>query len=111
MTCHGVAIAGPKVVPHPNAGGIVKVSSKDYSVIHKFKDAKDIALLQGIFLRAKKIGDTRSHLKKSTHKLNFSDSWLVDMNTGETGVLSKAHTPVYKIEPQDLKKLKRLLKK
>ena len=106
---HSIACAGPKVAPHPNAGGVVKVSNKDYSAIYEFKEAKDIALFQGIFLRAKKVGNTRTHLKKTTHKINFSDSWLVDMNTGEAGVLSKTHMPVYRIAPKDLKVLKKLL--
>jgi hypothetical protein len=102
-------IAGPAVVPHPKSPA-VKVWDSKFVVIQEFKDPKKIKAIQGIFLRAKRVGDTSTHLKTSTHKIDFSDRWLLDVTKGEIGVLSKAVVDVYQIEPKDLKALLKLIK-
>lgn len=66
-------------------------------------------MVQDAFLRAKRVGDTASSLKTPTHKIDFSDRWLIDINSGEIGVLSKAVTDVYQLDPKDLIVLKRLI--
>jgi len=48
-------------------------------------------------------------LKSITHKIDFSDRWLLNIKTGEIGVLSMAVVDVYQISPIDLKNLKKLI--
>lgn len=110
MVCSAIVCAGPKVVPHPKAG-VVKVRDENFIVVYEFKTPQSIKLVQGIFLRAKKIGDTKAHFQNATHKMDFSDRWLIDINSGEIRVLSKAMVPVYRIEAGDLAELKGLISK
>lgn len=104
----GICFAGPAVVPHPKAPAI-KVWDSKFVVVQEFKDPKKIKVIQDIFLRSKKVGDTTSHLKTPTHKIDFSDRWLVDLPKGEIGVLSKAIMDVYQIETADLETLRQLI--
>ncbi len=101
-------IAGPAVVPHPKSPA-VKVWDSKFVVVQEFKDPETIKTIQGIFLRSRRVGDTNSHLKTSTHKIDFSDRWLFDIKSGEIGVLSKAVVDVYQVDPADLESLKRLI--
>lgn len=104
----GSCTAGPTVVVHPKSAGVAIRDSK-FNVVHELKDPKQIKIVQDAFLRAKRIGDTSTKLKSPTHKIDFSDRWLVDIKTGEIGVLIKAVTDVYQLDPKDLATLKSLL--
>ena len=66
-------------------------------------------MIQDAFLRAKRVGDTATMLKNATHKIDFSDRWLVDIRTGEIGLLTKVVTDVFRLESKDLVMLKSLL--
>ncbi|MBK1856837.1 hypothetical protein [Cerasicoccus arenae] len=101
-------IAGPAVVLHPKSPA-VKIWDDQFVVVQEFDDPKEIKTIQDIFLRSKRVGDTSTHLKNSTHKVSFSDRWLLDIKSGEIGVLSKAVVDVYQIAPKDLKILKKLI--
>ncbi len=103
-----VVFAGPKVVPHPKVR-FVTVRNDKFAVIRELKDPKVIKSVQDIFLRAKKTGDTKTHLKKVTHMIDFSDRWLVDIHSGEITVLSKTRVAVYRIEPKDLVEFKKII--
>jgi photosystem II stability/assembly factor-like uncharacterized protein len=104
----GACIAGPTVVVHPKSASVTIRDSK-FDVVQELKDPKQIKLVQDAFLRAKRIGDTATKLKSATHKIDFSDRWLVDMKSGEIGVLTKVVTDVYQLDPKDLAALKSLL--
>lgn len=104
----GVCFAGPNVSPHPNAEGVsIRNSESDIELV--ISDPQKIEWLQNVFLRAKKVGDTKSHLKSSTHKIDLSDRWLLDLQNGEIAVLSKAVTDVYQISEEDLEALQKLI--
>ena len=100
--------AGPVVVLHLNSK-TVKVWNNEFEVVHEFRDHAQIKVIQDVFSRAKKIGNTSSYLKTPTHKIDFSDRWLIDLNTGEFGMLSKQVRDVYQLEAEDLEALKRLI--
>jgi len=104
----GACVAGPAVVPHPKAPAI-KVWDSKFVVVQEFSDPRKIKAIQDIFVRSKRVGDTSSHLKTPTHKIDFSDRWLLDIKTGEIGVLSKAVVDVYQIGPNDLNTLQKLI--
>ena len=105
----GTCIAGPTVVVHPKSASVTIRDSK-FDVVQELKDPKQIKLVQDAFLRAKRVGDTATKLKSATHKFDFSDRWLVDINSGEIGVLTKVVTDVYQLDAKDLAALKSLLK-
>jgi hypothetical protein len=104
----GICAAGPTVVPYPRAAS-VKVLDDKFVVVQEFKDSKQIKLAQSIFLRSKRVGGTQSYLKTPTHKIDFSDRWLIDINSGEIGCLSKKTMDVYQIDAQDLLVLRNLI--
>ena len=104
----GACSAGPTVVVHPKSAGVTIRDSK-FDVVRELKDPKQIKIVQDAFLRAKRVGDTATKLKSVTHKIDFSDRWLVDIKTGEIGVLTKVVTDVYQLESKDLVILKSLL--
>jgi hypothetical protein len=105
---YGTCIAGPTVVVHPKSAGVSIRDSKS-DVVLELKDPKQIKLVQDSFLRAKRIGDTATKLKSPTHKFDFSDRWLVDIKSGEIGVLTKVVTDVYQLDAKDLAAIKSLL--
>lgn len=100
--------AGPTVVPHPNSAGVTIRDSK-FDVVQDLRSSKQIKVVQDAFLRAKRVGDTGTHLKTPTHKIDFSDRWLVDIKTGEIAVLTKVVTDLYQLDAKDLVTLKGLL--
>lgn len=104
----GTCLAGPAVVPDPKAIS-VKIRDDKFVVVQEFTDPGTIKAIQSIFLRSKRVGDTSSHLKTSTHKIDFSDRWLLDITNGEIGVLSKAVVDVYQIHPKDLRDLQEMI--
>ena len=104
----GICCAGPSVVSHPKAPS-VKIWDDKFVVVQELKDPRQIKIVQDAFLRAKRVGDTASNLKTPTHKIDFSDRWLIDFHSGEIGVLSKMVTDVYQIAPKDLIAFKRLI--
>jgi hypothetical protein len=104
----GACIAGPTVVVHPKSASVTIRDSK-FDVVQELKDPKQIKLVQDAFLRAKRVGDTATKLKSATHKINFSDQWLLDIKSGEIGVLTKVVTDVYQLDAKDLAGLKSLL--
>ena len=105
----GACIAGPTVVVHPKGAGVT-IRDPKFEVVHELKDPKQIKVIQDAFLRAKGVGDTTTKLKGGTHKIDFSDRWLVDLESGEIGVLTMAVTEVYQLDPTDLVTLRDLLK-
>jgi hypothetical protein len=105
----GACIAGPTVTVHPKSASVTIRDSK-FDVVQELKDPKQIKLVQDAFLRAKRVGDTATNLKGATHKIDFSDRWLVDINSGEFAVLTKAVTDVYQLDAKDLAALKDILK-
>ena len=104
----GACIAGPIVVVHPKSAGVNIRDSKS-NVVQELKEPKQIKLVQDAILRAKRVGDTATNLKSATHKLDFSDRWLLDIRSGEIGVLTKAVTDVYQLDANDLAAIKSLL--
>ena len=108
LACCEACCAGPTVVPHPNSAGVTIRDSK-FDVVQDLRDPKQIKVVQDAFLRAKRVGNTGTHLKTPTHKIDFSDRWLVDINSGEIGVLTKIVTDVYQIGAKELVKLRGLL--
>ena len=106
----GICHAGPSVAPPPKVNS-VNVRGADFSLVKNVSDPKDLKLLQDMFLRAKRVGDTATMLKTPTHKIDFSNRWLIDINSGEIGVLSKGVTDVYQLDAKDLIALKGLLGK
>ena len=84
-----VVFAGPVVVPHPKLNGTVNFRETHTGVMHNVSDALTITQLQEMFKRARKIGDTISHLKTYSHNIDFSNRWLVNLDTGEIGMLRK----------------------
>lgn len=78
-------------------------------VIHNHSNELTITQLQEMFKRARKIGDTISHLKTYSHNIDFSDRWLFNLDTGEIGMLRKKVGDVYQLEPDDLKKLQQII--
>jgi len=93
-------IAGPTVVVHPNSASVT-IRDWKFDVVQELKDPKQIKMIRDAFLRAKRVGDTTTKLKGATHKFDFSDRWLVDMENGEIGVLTKAVVGVYQLDPKD----------
>lgn len=104
-----VAFAGPSVIPHSKLNNSVNIRDTDTGVIRNISDASTVTLLQEMFKRAKKIGDTVSHLKTYSHNIDFSNRWLVDLDTGEIGILKKQVSDVYQLQAEDLKKLKQII--
>lgn len=103
------SIGGPKVVPHKNNKTGVNVRNEDFELVYRITKPADIKLVQDMFLRAKKIGDTTTLLKTPTHKFDFSDRWLLDLNSGQFGVLTKVISPVYQLQPKDIETLTTLI--
>lgn len=108
LTFCGACSAGPTVIVHPKSAGVTIRDSK-FVVVQVLKDPKQIKVIQDAFLRAKRVGETATQLKTPTHKIDFSDRWLVDIKTGEIGVLTKVVTDVYQLDAKDLVALKGLL--
>ena len=104
----GACIAGPTVVVRPKSASVTIRDAK-FDVVQELKDPKQIKLVQDAFLRAKRVGDTATKLKTPTHKIDFTDRWLVDIKTGEIGVLTKVVTDVYQLDAKDLVTLQGLL--
>lgn len=104
----GACSAGPTVVVHPKSAGVTIRDSK-FDVARELKCPKNVRMIQDAFLRAKRVGDTATMLKNATHKIDFSDRWLVDIRTGEIGLLTKVVTDVFRLESKDLVMLKSLL--
>ena len=104
----GTCFAGPRVSPPKNAEG-VNIRNNEFEIERVISDPQKIEWLQNAFHRAKKVGDTKSHLKNPTHKIDLSDRWLIDLQNGEIGVLSKAATDVYQITQEDLEALQKLI--
>lgn len=104
----GACSAGPTVVVHPKSAGVTIRDSK-LDVVQVLRDPKKIKIVQDSFLRAKRVGDTVTKLKSTTHRIDFSDRWLIDIKSGEIGVLTKVVTDVYQLDPNDLLTLKGLL--
>ena len=104
----GVSSAGPSLVVHPNSAGVTIRDSK-FVVVQDLRDPNQIKIIQDAFLRAKRVGDTSTKLKSPTHKIDFSDRWLIDLQSGEFGVLTKVATDVYQLDSKDLETLKDLL--
>lgn len=104
-----VVFAGPVVVPHPKLNGTVNFRDTHTGVMHNISDALTITQLQEMFKRARKIGDTISHLKTYSHNIDFSNRWLVNLDTGEIGMLRKQVGDVHQLEPDDLKKLQQII--
>lgn len=102
------SIAGPVVVPNPITKS-VRVLNNDFKIVCEFYDPAPIKVIQDAFLRARKIGKSNSFLIVSTHKIDFSDRWLLDLNSGKFQVLSKSIKNVYQLGPQDLKTLQHLI--
>ena len=108
LACCEPCCAGPTVVPHPNSAGVTIRDSK-FNVVQVLRDPMQIKAVQDAFLRVKRVGDTGTHLKTPTHKIDFSDRWLVDIKTGEIGFLTKVVSDVYQLDAKDLMTLKGLL--
>jgi hypothetical protein len=104
-----VVFAGPVVVPHQKLSGTVNVRDTHTGVMHNISDASTITQLQEMIKRARKIGDTSSHLKTYSYNIDFSDRWLVNLDTGEIGMLRMLVGDVYQLEPDDLKKLRQII--
>ena len=104
----GLCCAGPTVVVHPKSGSVAIRNSK-FDIVQDLKDPKLIKIVQDAFFRARRVGDTATKLKGTTHKIDFSDRWLIDFKSGEIGVLTKIMTDVYQLDPKDLVTLKALL--
>ena len=102
-------LAGPKVVPHPKAG-TVQIRNSKFVVVVELKDPKKIKLLQDLFRRSTRVGSTKTHLKTPTHKIDFSDRWLIDLQSGEFGILTKTVSDVYQIDMKEIATLKKLVK-
>jgi len=102
------SVAGPVVVPNPIAKS-VRVLNNDFKIVREFYDPAPIKIIQEAFLRARKIGESNSFSIASTHKIDFSDRWLLDLNSGKFHVLSKSIQNVYQLEPQDLETLQHLI--
>jgi hypothetical protein len=101
-----IVFAGPVVVPHPHRDNGVNFRDTHTGVMSNISDVSTITQIQEMFRRSKKIGDTISHLRTYSHNIDFSDRWLVNLETGEIGMLRKKVSDVYQLESEDLKKLK-----
>jgi len=104
----GVCSAGPAAVVHPKSAGVT-ICDSNFDVVQVLRDPKKIKMVQDAFFRAKRVGDTSTKLKGATHKIDFSDRWLVDIKSGEIAVLTKVVTNVYQLDARDLAVLKDLL--
>lgn len=109
--CSSVVFAGPLVTPHQKSNNTVNIRDVRTGIMVNISDASTIAQLQEMFKRAKRTGDTISRLKTYSHNIDFSDRWLVNLNTGEIGILRKMVGDVYTLEPEDLDKLKIIISK
>jgi hypothetical protein len=109
LTSPSGVLAGPVVVPHPKANGTVNLRDTHTGVMHNVGDELTVTQLQEMFKRARKIGDTISHLKTYSHSIDFSNRWLVNLDTGEIGMLRMLVGDVYQLEPDDLKKLQQII--
>ncbi len=109
LACCEARSAGPTVVVHPKSGSVT-IRDLKFNVVQELKDPRQIKIVQDAFLRAKRVGDTGTKLRNPTHKIDFSDRWLVEMKTGEIGVLTKIVTDVYQLDPKDLVTVRSLLK-
>ena len=79
-----ISFGGPRVSPQNGENIIVR--DNQFKIKREITHPKEIKLVQDIFLRAKKIGDTKSHLTSPTHKIDFTDRWLIDLKQGEFAV-------------------------
>jgi hypothetical protein len=104
-----VVYAGPFVVPHSKLNHSVNIRNISSGAMLKISDTSIVAQIQDMFKRAKRIGDSRSHLKTVSHNIDFSDRWMVDLSTGEFGILKKRIGDVYRLESQDLENLKQII--
>jgi hypothetical protein len=104
----GACSAGPTVVLHPQSASVAIRDSK-FEVVQELRDPKQIKIVQDAFLRAKRVGDTATKLRGATHKIDFTDRWLIDLHSGEFGVLTKVVTDVYQLDAKDLRTIKELL--
>ena len=103
-------IAGPSVIPDPKSASVT-IRDDKFTVVQELKSPKQIKIVQDAFLRAKRIGDTASSSKTPTHKIDFSDRWLIDINSGEFRLLTKTVTDVYQLDAKDLIALKKTIQK
>jgi hypothetical protein len=104
----GTCGAGPSVVIHPNSAGVTIRDSK-FEVVQYLKDPKRVKFIQNAFFRAKRVGNTTAKLKTPTHNIDVSDRWLIDIHSGEFGLLTKSVTDVYRLDSKDLATIKGLL--
>ena len=102
------SLSAYSVVVHPKSAGVIIRDSK-FDVVQELRDSKQIKIIQDAFLRAKRVGDTATKLKSTTHKIDFSDRWLIDIHSGEFRVLTKVVTDVYQLDANDLVAVKSLL--
>ncbi|MEM7384129.1 MAG: hypothetical protein AAF514_04220 [Verrucomicrobiota bacterium] len=99
--------SGPIVRPHSQTGTVeIRQALK---VVRTLTEAEHIEAVQDVFLRSRKTGDSQTHKVKATHTIDFSDRWLVDLQSGNLTILSKAVTPVYRMQPHDLEVLRLLI--
>lgn len=104
-----VVVAGPLVTPNPKLKNTVNIRDVRTGIIVNISDSLIIMELQEMFKRAKKTGNTISGLKTYSHNIDFSERWLVNLDTGEIGILRKMVGDVYTLESEDLDRLKKII--
>ncbi|GEM_PF-4216225 len=107
VVCTGICFGGPNVSVHENAAG-VSIRNHAFDVVRTLSSPEEIAVVQRMFRQAKKIGTTKKRIISPTHTVDFSDRWLVDMESGTFAVLTKQVTDVYQLSEEDLKVLKNM---
>jgi hypothetical protein len=100
--------AGPSVVVHPKTTS-VKIWDDESAVLCELVEPKQIGVVQDAFRRAKRIRNNATQKVRATHKLDFADRWLIDIDRGEIAILTKAVTDVYKLDPEDLVAVRALI--
>jgi len=105
--CGSCSVGPPIAIDQSSEGFVIRDS--EFNIVKELKDPQQITFLRNAMHRAKRVGDTRTKLKRSTYKIDGEHRWLIDLESGEFGVLSMVVRDVYQLETQDLKMLKGLL--
>jgi hypothetical protein len=96
-----VCYAGPVVAVHPKAKS-VNIWDDKFVVVQELVEPKQIQIFQDAFRRAKRIRNNATEPVRATHKIDFAERWLIDIDSGELVVLSKAIVDVYVLDAKDL---------
>jgi len=88
---------------------VINIRDNNFKLVARLKDARQQRLLLAAFARAERCGNSAQGLPPVTHKFDFEQRWLVNLQNGVCYPLSMAHTPIYRLQAQDLQEIRKML--